>query len=172
MPARQFIMGLPGFKIIEFKQDRFLEIFVKYEGERRCIHCGSVDLRTKDSFLRRVRHASFGDKLTRINIKAHKFKCLDCGKYFNQRFPGIYPRKRATEKFRQEVYRRHTDGVSQKKLSHRVRVGQAAIERWSQDYLKFEESKQDRSRWPRVLGIDEHFFKYLYLGPFLNKYVY
>ena len=51
MPARQFIMGLPGFKIIEFKQDRFfLEIFVKYEGERRCIHCGSVDLRTKDSF--------------------------------------------------------------------------------------------------------------------------
>lgn len=158
MPASQFIMGLPGFKIIEFKQGRFLEIFVKYEGERCCIHCGSVDLRTKDSFLRRVRHVSFGDKLTRLNIKAHKFKCLDCGKYFNQRFPGIYPRKRATENFRQEVYRKHTDGVSQKKLSSRVQVGQATIERWSQDYLRFEESKQDRSRWPRVLGIDEHFF--------------
>lgn len=158
MPQDQLIIGLPGFKIIDLKQDKFLEINVKYVGERYCIHCGSLELRTKDSFIRRVRHVSFGDKLTRLNIKAYKFKCLDCGRYFNDRFPGIYPRKRATENFRQEVYRKHTDGTSQKRLSKRVSVGQATVERWSQDYLKFEESKQDRSRWPRVLGIDEHFF--------------
>ena len=32
------------------------------------------------------------------------------------------------------------------------------MERWSPDHLKFAESKQDRSRWSRVIGIDEHFF--------------
>lgn len=158
MPGNDLIINLPGFKIIDLKQAKFLEISVKFEGEKCCIHCGSVSLRTKDSFIRKLRHVSFGEKLTRLHVKAHKFKCLDCGKYFNQRFPGVYPRKRATENFRHEVYRKHTDGVSQKKLSKRVQVGQATIERWSQDYLKFEESKQDRSRWPRVLGIDEHFF--------------
>ena len=158
MPQDQIIINLPGFKIVDVKSLKFLEITVKYVREPCCIHCGSVDLRMKDSFIRRVRHSSFGDRPTLLNIKSHKFKCNDCGKYFNQRFPGIHPRKRATEGFRYEVYKKHSDGISQKRLSSRLCVGQATIERWSQDHLKLAELKQDRSRWPRILGIDEHFF--------------
>jgi len=157
-PQSQLIINLPGFKILNVKNDNFLEIFVEFEGEVACHHCGSLSLRMKDSFIRRVRHTSFGNRLTQLHIRAHKFKCRDCGKYFNQRFPGIYPRKRSTESFREEVYLKHSDGVSKKRTSKRLQIAQATVERWSRDHLKFAESKQDRSKWPRVLGIDEHFF--------------
>ena len=157
-PKDQIIMGLPGFEILKVTQDDFLDIFVEFKGDVACHHCGSLSLRMKDSFIRRIRHVSFGNKLTMLHIRAHKFKCRDCGKYFNQRFPGIYPRKRATEVFRREVYQKHSDGASKKKTAYRLQIGQATVERWSQDHLKLAESKQDRSRWPRVIGIDEHFF--------------
>jgi len=157
-PKDQIIMGLPGFEILNVSQDNFLDIFVEFKGEVACHHCGSLSLRMKDSFIRKVRHISFGNKLTMLHIRAHKFKCRDCSRYFNQRFPGLYPRKRATEVFRREVYQKHSDGISKKKTAFRLQIGQATVERWSQDHLKRAESKQDRSRWPRVLGIDEHFF--------------
>lgn len=158
MPQDQLIINIPGFEIIDIKQDDFLDISVRFLDEPFCPHCGSLSLRTKDSFLRRVRHVSFGARLTRLLIKSHKFKCEDCGKYFNQRFPGIRPYKRATESFRREVYTKHFDGVTQKTLSKRVQIGQATVERWAGDFLKLDDLKQDRSRWPKVLGIDEHFF--------------
>jgi transposase len=158
MPGFQNIINLPGFNILNISHGEFLEFELHFERSKQCIYCNSENLRIKDTFIRRVRHVSFGERLTRLHIKAHKFKCEDCGKYFNQRFPGIQYRKRATEKFRKEVFVKHFDGVTQKTLAKRVRIGQATVERWAQDFLKLEESKQDRSRWPRVLGIDEHFF--------------
>lgn len=160
-PQSESIINLPGFEIIDVIESEYLEFKVKYtasNNEIKCIHCDSTKLRKKDSFIRRVKHTSIGRRLTMLLIKSHKFKCLECGKYFNERFPGIYPYKRATEAFREEVYLKHSDGVSKKTTSHRLRVGQATVERWSQDHLRFAESKQDRSRWPRVIGIDEHFF--------------
>jgi len=158
MPLDQSIINLPGFKIVDIEQGDFLEIQVKYEKKTSCIHCNSENLRKKDSFVRKVRHTSFGERLTRLLIKAYKFKCEDCGKYFNQRFPGIRPYKRASESFRREVYVKHFDGVTQKTLANRVQIGQATVERWAHDFLRLDESKQDRSRWPKVLGIDERFF--------------
>jgi len=158
MPGIELIINLPKFRILNLSQDKLLDIEVRYEGDRACIHCGSFDLRTKDTFIRKVRHVSFGDRLTMLHIKAHKFKCKTCGKYFNQRFPGIRAYKRATESFRQEVFNKHHKGLTKKTVSDEVRVGQATVERWSRDFFKLEERKQDRSRWPRILGIDEHFF--------------
>lgn len=158
MPGDQLIINLPKFKIIDIEQSSFLEIKASYEGEVSCIHCDSMRLRKKDTFIRKVRHISFGQRLTRLHIKAHKFRCEDCGKYFNQRFPGLMPYKRSTESFRHEVFSKHHDGLTQKKLSDRLQVGQATVERWYQDVLHLEGRKLDKSRWPRVLGIDEHFF--------------
>lgn len=158
MPGSELIINLPKFKILEISQDKLLDIKSTYGGERACIHCGSLLLRKKDTFIRKVRHVSFGDRLTMLHIKAHKFKCEDCGRYFNERFPGIRPYKRATESFRREVFNKHHKGMTKKTVSDELKIGQATVERWSYDFYKLEEAKQDRSRWPRVLGIDEHFF--------------
>lgn len=158
MPGEELIINLPQFRILNLRQDKLLEIEAVYEGRRACIECDSEFLRKKDTFIRKVRHVSFGDRQTVLHIKAHKFMCEDCGRYFNERFPGIMPYKRATEGFRKEVFHKHHKGMTKKTVSEESKVGQATVERWSYDFYKLEEAKQDRSLWPRVLGVDEHFF--------------
>ena len=82
----------------------------------------------------------------------------NCGRYFNQRFPGILPWKRSTEVFRRQVFWSHFDGICRKKLSERQRIGTATIERWFHDFLKLQASKMSSEPCPQELGIDEHFF--------------
>ena len=158
MPVHQTIIELPNFKVSDPVGWAFMSFEAVYEGKARCPHCDCENLRKKDSFWRKLRHICVGNRLSELKLRSHKFQCLGCKRYFNQRFPGVLPYKRATENFRRDVFQQHHDGITQKTLAQRMRLGQATIERWYQDHLKLEDSKIDRSHCPKVLGIDEHFF--------------
>lgn len=112
----------------------------------------------KDSFIRKVRHISFGEKQSELEIKSHKYKCLECFRYFNERFDGIMTKKRSSEQFRKEVTRKHHDGITQKNLANKLSLSSSTIEKWYQDYIFLEHQKINSFKCPRVLGIDEHFF--------------
>ena len=45
-----------------------------------------------------------------LELEVRKWRCLDCGRSFWQRFPGILPRQRASEPFRRSVYLKHWTG--------------------------------------------------------------
>jgi transposase len=131
---------------------------VVYEGAISCPFCECSRLRKKDSFLRKVRHFCVGQRDVILHVRSHKFYCLGCKKYFNQRFPGILPRKRSSEPFRREVFQLHHDGITQRTLSLRLRIGVATIERWYKDFVQLEINKFKSALCPKVMGIDEHFF--------------
>lgn len=158
MPYDDPIIGLPDFKIVSVQGDGYLKIKAEYTGRPRCHHCDSRDLRKKDCFERRVRHICFGDRLSELVVKGFKFLCRGCGRYFRQRFPGILPRRRATEPFRKQVSRQHHHGITQKTLAATMQLGSATIERWYQDFVELECNKSIDASCPRILGIDEHFF--------------
>ena len=124
----------------------------------RCPHCHSSDLRKKDRFIRKLRHESWGIRQNALHLEAFKFLCKNCGKYFNQRFPGVLPRFRSTEIFRRYVFWQHYDGICRKTLARRQRIGQATVERWFLDFLGRQAAKMSSEPCPQILGIDEHFF--------------
>jgi len=93
-----------------------------------------------------------------LELESCKFRCKDCGHTFWQRFPGILPRKRATEPFRRSVFVKHYDGVNRSRVGQREGISGATVERWFQDYLQREVAERRGAPCPRVLGIDEHFF--------------
>jgi transposase len=93
-----------------------------------------------------------------LELESRKFQCRDCGRAFWERFPGILPRKRATEPFRRSVFVKHYDGVNRSRLGRREGISGATVERWFQDYLRRELAERKGASCPRVLGIDEHFF--------------
>jgi transposase len=135
-----------------------LRLQVRYRGEVRCPGCGSVRLRTKDSYRRRVRHESWGSRQCVLELECHKWKCRECGRQFRSRFPGIQPFQRATEAFRRQIFQQHWDGISRSRLAKREKLGAATVERYFEYFLSRQAAEVEGASCPRVLGIDEHFF--------------
>ena len=159
MPHDALILGQKDYEIKDMYRDgNSVVIQARYTGPVSCPHCKSERLRKKDRFVRELRHESLGLRHGVLQLESLKFHCLDCGRYFNQRFPGIRSRYRSTEAFRRQVFRDHYDGICRKRLSERQRIGTATVERWFHDFLEREIAERSAEPCPRELGIDEHFF--------------
>jgi transposase len=152
------ILNLPGYEVVNIEGVNPVVIRARYTGAVRCPACESSNLRRKDRFVRRLHHESVGTRKCYLWLEARKFQCLDCGRYFHQRFPGILPYRRTTEGYRREVFEQHRDGICQTRLAERGRIGTATVERWFHDYLERKVAELAAAACPRVLGIDEHFF--------------
>jgi len=157
-PMDSILLDLPGFKIIEVTGKTFLTLRVEFLEKAACPHCQSAKLRLKDTFTRRIRHIMFGQRPTWLEVRANKYGCRACGKYFNTRFPGVRLRKRASEPCRVEISKLHHGGQTQRSLSQQLRLGSATVERWYQNYFELRNREFMNAHCPRVIGIDEHFF--------------
>ena len=164
------IIGLPDFKIISYHGSNRIEINVEYIGQNHCPYCRSLQLRKKDSFIRTFKHHSVGINKTVLIMKTFKFQCYECGRYFNQRFPGINRYQRVTESFKEQVGLRHHHGTSKRVTAKDLGLGEASVERYYHRYLELQDNKTKNASCPKILGIDEkHFTKKLgYMTTFAN----
>jgi len=152
-------LGLPGYQITGIEEDAGrVRIAARQAGPIACPHCGHAQLRLKDRRIRQPRHESWGTRQLILLLETRKWKCQGCQRSFWERFPGILPRKRATEPFRRSVFQKHWDGISRSRLGQREGIGSATVERWFQDFLRRAEAERRGADCPRLLGIDEHFF--------------
>ena len=158
MPKKDCILNLPGYSIKKVSGENPVLIEVRYRCIVRCIYCTNKRLRKKDSFIRRIRHESIGLRRSYLIIKAHKYYCPACKRYFNQRFPGIGKHQRATESLRKQVFHYHSKGMSQKDLSRDLKLGKSTVERWYHYGYELCHKKILNRSCPRVLGLDEHSF--------------
>jgi transposase len=152
------ILGLGSYKIKQIKTQHSCVLEVNYEGKVECPHCQSGSLRTKGRFVRMVRHVNLGTRACYLALEGRKYRCKDCGRYFNQRFPGVLPYRRYSEAYRKYVCQWHREGVSQSSLAQSQEIGSASVERWYQERLELKMAERKSEQCPRVLGIDEHFF--------------
>jgi transposase len=155
----EILLGLPGYQItgITFQSGE-VRISVRYAGPKSCPHCHSQRQRSKGWYHRLVRHQNLGLRHSRLELAARKWQCLDCGRHFRQRLPGILPGQHATEPFREAVFRQHLDGINRSRVGKRERIGAATVERHFRHGLQRHFSEKHSLRCPPILGIDEHFF--------------
>jgi transposase len=155
----EILIGLPGYQISGIEGAGVeVRIAVRYSGPLSCVHCGGGRLRSKGRYIRRVRHENIGARHGVLELEGRKWHCLDCGRYFRQRFPGILPCQRSSEAFRQMIYRQHLDGINRSRLGRREGIGAATVDRYFQHGLERQFTEWHSRRCLRVLGIDEHFF--------------
>lgn len=152
------ILDLPKFKILKVTGAPKLTFYIKHEEAQKCPHCSNECLRKKESFTRCIRHTLYGQRVSWLELKTHKYQCRRCKKYFNTRLPGIKPRARATEACKLEYTKLHQNGWTQRSLSKDYRLGSATIERWYQSYYQLKNREYENASCPRIMGIDEHFF--------------
>lgn len=157
-PKTSILLDLPGFKLVDVHGQNELTFKVEYLPQASCPKCSGTRLRIKDTFSRMIRHVLYGQRRSWLEVEAHKYQCYGCGKYFNSRFNGIKPRKRATEPCRLEVVELHHHGHTQTHLKQKLKMGSATVERWYQDHFEIKNNEFKGAHVPRVIGIDEHFF--------------
>lgn len=159
MIRSEAVLGLPEYQITGTEEKAGqVRISARYVGAVVCPECQSGQVILKDRRIRRPRHESWGLRHTVLELESRKWRCRDCGRQFWDRFPGILPRRRATEPFRRSVFVSHWDGASRSRVAEREGIGSATVERWFHDHLRREFSERGGAPCPRVLGIDEHFF--------------
>ena len=159
MISSEAILGLPEYEVTAVEETAGrVRIRARFTGKVQCPHCGGEKLRRKDRRIRTPRHESWGVRHCWLELETGKWECRACRRSFWQRFPGIQPRRRATEPFRRSVCQKHFDGISRSRLAQRERLASATIERWFLWYLRLLDGERISRSCPRVLGIDEHFF--------------
>ena len=158
MTQYQGILNLPGYEVLSAQGHNPVCIQARFIGRISCPHCQSTTLRSKDRYWRRLHHESIGLRRCYLELEGRKYQCLDCGRYFHQRFPGVLPYRRSTEGFRREVFEQHREGICQSRLAQRNGIGSATVERWFHDYLQRKVAELKAAVCPRQLGIDEQFF--------------
>jgi transposase len=155
----EILIGLPGYQITGIEVGKGeVRISARYVEAVECPHCGGKRLRSKDRYLRRVRHEDWGQRHCVLLLEGHKWQCLECLRYFRERFPGILPGQRASEAFRAWIFRQHLDGINRSRLGRREGIGAATVERYFRHGLSRQFREWHSHRCPRLLGIDEHFF--------------
>ena len=158
MPKWNDIVNLPGIVVKRVLTQSPICLEVVSCHKVRCIHCHSKQVRKKARITRRVLHEPMGYRNVYLQLNGHKFYCRACQRYFNQRFEGILPRYRCTQRLKEYVFTLHLQGVSQKDLSTRFRASSSSVERWFGEYYWRANQKLKERECPRVLGIDEHRF--------------
>lgn len=148
----------PDYEIERMEGHHRVWIYARYTAEPVCPHCGHQRLWIKATRRRVVQHESLGTRRSCLVLRARKFHCLGCRRYFNERFPGINKYARSSEAFRREVFQKHHDGITQARLARRSRLSASTIERYYQAHLKLKMAQLDGADCPKMLGIDEHFF--------------
>jgi transposase len=160
MPERQFITGIAGVQVQDVIEGESIEVrgLAEVPAETCCPQCGARRFRIKSTKEREFKHGVLGRRLIRLRVKIPKFFCKVCGRYFTLRIPGILPKKRSTEQFRQEVFHQHHGGLTQVHLSRTHSISGSTVERWYHDFVEYRVKELEGRLCPLVMGIDEHFF--------------
>lgn len=153
------MLGLPDYQISGIEKNSG-EVLVSalYVGPKDCPHCHSTRQRSKGWYERRLRHENLGLRHCRLLVRARKWLCLDCGRQFRQPLPGVLRCQRATEPYREAIFRQHLDGINRSCVGRREAIAAATVERYFRHGLQRQFSERHSLRCPSVLGIDEHFF--------------
>ena len=151
-------LTLPGYRTIQVERKQ-VEVRFYLEAEetpRECPCCGGDRLRSKGRYRRSVRHLDCCGLECWLQIDCRRWRCMGCERSFVQPLPGITPRRHSTEGWREEMYRRHDDGICASRLSRREHLGQATVGRIYAQFTERRAKERLSLDCPKILGIDEH----------------
>jgi transposase len=155
----EIVLGLPQYEITAIdRSGGTITIAARHAAPISCPHCHGSRLRNKGWCRRLVRHDDWGFRQCVLRLELRKSRCLDCGRWFRQRIPGIQPFQRASESFQEMVFQQHLDGVNRSCLGRRKGIGAATVQRYFLRRLQRRARQDHPPVCPQVLGVDEHFF--------------
>ena len=105
-----------------------------------------------------VREAPIREKPLWLRIEKHRYYCKGCRKPFTEPVEGVWPRRRTTAHFRKTVALACENYTNLSLVRKHHKCSSGFLYKVHFDALKTKLKERVHSPWPKVLGIDEHFF--------------
>jgi transposase len=151
---------LPAIKVLAVKKSNREQV---YECEKTrtsfevCTKCAAKSSSIYDHRWVSVRDEPLRRSRCRLKIRKRRYWCHNCRKPFTEPIDGILPRERCTQRFKRAVLWACENFTSLSRVREHYQCSSNLIYKtiFSQLELKL---RQYDNPWPKVLGIDEHFF--------------
>lgn len=105
-----------------------------------------------------VREAPVRERPLWLRIQKHRYYCKHCKKPFTESVEGIWPRRRSTGYYRKVIAQDCENFTNLSLVKKRHGCSNGFIYQVHYDVLKTKLRERLQTPWPKILGIDEHFF--------------
>ncbi|MFL5319925.1 MAG: ISL3 family transposase [Myxococcaceae bacterium] len=143
---------MPGTKTTNLEVEKVSEVEV-------CPKCATPSRAVYDRRVAVIRDEPIRDKHVRLHVRKRRFSCRPCGKPFTEPVPGIMKGARSTERYKRAVLWACETYSDLKSV--RRDFGCSAGFVYTTLYQQLELKRRERLYpWPKIVGIDEHFFRH------------
>lgn len=94
-----------------------------------------------------------------LKIKKHRYFCKACRKPFTEAVSGVWPRRKTTQRFRRRLLKDCDDFTNLLRVARKHFCSRSLVGRIFYEQMEINLRERRQIPWPRVVGIDEHFFK-------------
>jgi transposase len=130
----------------------------KRSGMEVCPRCATPSTSTYDHRKVRLKDAPLRDKAVVLAIRKRRFSCKPCGRPFTEPIPGVKKGCRTTQRYKRSVLWACENFSDLKSVRLAYRCSSGFLYRTLYEQLELKR-RQRLYPWPRVVGIDEHFFR-------------
>lgn len=153
-------LGLPEARVIR-EEETPTEITVEVEYRRTwvpCPRCGKGTSKVHSTRPQWKRDRRLWDKPVFLLVRKRRFRCQGCRKVFTEPDPVCGPRRRTSQRFRQELGQRALDQPV-RHVARKEGVGEALVRRCVTEEARRFLGAPDKPAPARVLGLDEFSIK-------------
>ena len=83
------ILGISDLEVERVERDQSIRIYARPTRRPSCIHCKHDGVKIKATRQRVLKHTRQGNQLMTLHLRAPKYHCPQCDRYFCHRFKGV-----------------------------------------------------------------------------------
>ena len=156
-----FLVG-KGIKLLSTRvwSNKFLwDCEKKRQGPEICPRCATPSSVRYGNAVVMIKDEIVRGKPIVLRIHKHRYLCKTCRKPFTESVEGILPRRRTTQRLRKQILKDCDEVVNLAKVARRHFCSRGLVSRIFYQQMEIKLRERRSMRWPKVLGIDEHFFR-------------
>lgn len=148
-------------KLIEIKRSKYGNTWVVEKVRQEfepCLKCGAPSTTMAGRCTSTVREQGLRDEVLYLEIHKHRYFCKKCKKTFTEPVSIVWPRRRTTQRFRKNLAKRCHNYCNLTRVRKEFRVSSGLMYQVYYEQISTKLNEFKNQSWPKVLGIDEHFF--------------
>jgi len=154
-------LGLPELKITEIKSGPkglwFIAEKLRAEFEA-CPRCARKSSSIYDHRTVLIRDQPVREVQVTLKLRKRRYYCHGCRKPFTEYVPGVWPKRRTTQRLRESVREACNNFSSMSQVRKTFKLSSSFVYKVYYEQLELQ-NRQMTKEYPRELGIDEHFVR-------------